>query len=94
MKKFLTWQEYLEEYDSFQEAYENYYELYQEMERLNNIINELEKKINDFDVFKEFTFPLMKKWEEEQVKSSINYEWTKLIKEPFLDKLNELKENK
>ena len=65
-----------------------------EIERLNNIINELEKMVNDFDVFKEFTFPLMKRDEEHQVKSSIDYEWRKSIKEPFLDKLKELKENK
>lgn len=62
-----------------------------EIERLNNIINELEKDIDNFDVFKQFSFPLMKRWEEEQVKSSIDYEWRKAIKEPFLNKIKELK---
>lgn len=58
---------------------------------LDNIIKELEKDFDNFDVFKEFSFPLMKRWEEEQVKSSIDYEWRKAIKEPFLNKIKELK---
>ena len=68
--------------------------LYKELQRKDNIINELEESINNFDVFKEFTFPLMKRDEEQQVISSIDYEWIKSIKEPFLDKLKELKEKK
>ena len=55
-----------------------------EIERLKNITKEVRKKINNFDVFKEFTFPLMKREEENQVKSSIDYEWRKSIKEPLL----------
>ena len=68
--------------------------LYKELQRKDNIINELKESINNFDVFKEFTFPLMKRDEEQQVISSIDYEWIKSIKEPFLDKLKELKEKK
>ena len=64
----------------------------QEIERLNNIIKEVREKVDNFDVFKEFTFPLMKRDEEQQVKSSIDYEWRKSIKEPILEILD--KENK
>lgn len=56
----------------------------------DNIINELKESINNFDVFKEFTFPLMKRDEEQQVISSIDYEWRKSVKEPFLNKIEEL----
>ena len=63
-----------------------------EIERLNNIIKEEREKVDNFDVFKEFTFPLMKRDEEQQVKSSIDYEWRKSIKEPILEILD--KENK
>ena len=59
--------------------------------KYQDIIDELEKMIDNFDVFKEFTFPLMKRDEEQQVKSSIDYEWRKSIKEPFLNKIKELK---
>lgn len=68
-------------------------ELQQELQRKDNIINELKESINNFDVFKEFTFPLMKRDEEQQVISSIDYEWRKSIKEPFLDKIKELEGN-
>lgn len=64
--------------------------LKQELQRKDNIINELKESINNFDVFKEFTFPLMKRDEEQQVISSIDYEWRKSIKESFLDKIKEL----
>ena len=66
--------------------YINYLE--QENERLHNIIKEIRELINNFDVFKEFTFPLMKRDEEQQVKSSIDYEWRKSIKEPILEILD------
>ena len=57
---------------------------------LENIIKEVREKINNFDVFKEFTFPLMKREEENQVKSSIDYEWRKSIKEPLLKILDKV----
>lgn len=60
-----------------------------EIEKLNKIIKEVREKINNFDVFKEFTFPLMKREEEKQVKSSIDYVWTKSIKEPLLKIIEE-----
>ena len=65
--------------------------LQEEIERLHSIIKEVREKINNFDVFKEFTFPLMKRDVENQVKSSIDYEWRKSIKEPILEILD--KEN-
>ena len=65
-------------------------EAQKEIERLNNTIKEVREKINNFDVFKEFTFPLMKREEENQVKSSIDYEWRKSIKEPLLKILDKV----
>lgn len=55
MKKFLTWQEYLEKLDSFQEAYENYYELYDELQRKDNIINKIKKALKDHKEIKNKT---------------------------------------
>ena len=72
---------------SLLESYDN---LQQELQRKDTIINELKESINNFDVFKEFTFPLMKRDEEQQVISSIDYEWRKSIKEPFLNKIKEI----
>lgn len=46
------------------------------------VIDKAIEYINDYDIFKVFSFPLMKRWEEEQVKSSIDYEFkTSLIKD-------------
>lgn len=59
-----------------------------EIERLNNIIKEVREKVDNFDVFKEFTFPLMKRDEEQQVKSSIDYEWKNSLKKPILEILD------
>lgn len=78
-------------YDELERLSFNYEQVLEDLDRKDNIINELEKEIDNFDVFKEFSFPLMKRWEEEQVKSSIDYEWRKAIKEPFLNKIKELK---
>lgn len=48
--------------------------------------------IKDYDVFKEFSFPLMKRDEENQVKSSIEYEFNTSIKKELLDILRANKE--
>ena len=61
-----------------------------ENERLNNIIKEVREKIKNFNVYEEFTFPLMTTEEEFQVKSSIDYEWRKSIKEPILEILDKV----
>lgn len=67
-------------------------QLKSQLQQKENIIKEVREKVDNFDVFKEFTFPLMKRDEEQQVKSSIDYEWRKSIKEPILEILE--KENK
>ena len=57
-------------------------DLLDENKQLKEVIDKLDKYINDYNVFEVFSFPLMKRWEEEQVKSSINYEFkTSLIKD-------------
>lgn len=57
-------------------------ELQQENKQLKEAIDKIDNCINNYDVFKVFSFPLMKRWEEQQVKSSIDYEFkTSLIKD-------------
>ena len=57
-------------------------ELQEENQRQKEVIDKLNNYIDNYDVFKVFSFPLMKRWEEEQVKSSIDYEFkTSLIKD-------------
>lgn len=41
--------------------------------------------IENYNVFKEFTFPLMKKWEENQVKSSIDYQFKNDLKKNLIN---------
>ena len=56
--------------------------LQQKNKQLKEVIDKIDKYINDYNVFEVFSFPLMKRWEEEQVKSSIDYEFkTSLIKD-------------
>lgn len=58
------------------------YELKQENKKLKDVINKINNYINNYDIFKVFSFPLMKRWEEDQVKLSIDYEFkTSLIKD-------------
>ena len=53
-----------------------------ENQKYKEVIEKIDKYINDYNVFEVFSFPLMKRWEEEQVKSSIDYEFkTSLIKD-------------
>ena len=59
-----------------------YVSLQQENHKYKEVIDKIDKYINDYNVFEVFSFPLMKRWEEEQVKSSIDYEFkTSLIKD-------------
>lgn len=59
-----------------------YGELLKENKKQQEIIDKINNYLTNYDVFKVFSFPLMKKWEEEQVKSSIEYEFkTSLIKD-------------
>ena len=64
-------------------------DLYEQVKKQKEIINKKNNYIAKYDIFKVFSFPLMKRWEEEQVKSSIDYEFkTSLIKD-LKDILNE-----
>lgn len=66
--------------------------LEQQVKKQKEVIDKIDKYINNYDVFKVFSFPLMKKWEENQVKSSIDYEFkTSLIKD-LKDILKEVSE--
>ena len=57
-------------------------ELQEENQKLKEVIDKINNYIDNYDIFKVFSFPLMKRWEEEQVKSSIDYEFkTSLIKD-------------
>ena len=53
-----------------------------ENQKYKEVIDKINNYIDNYDIFKVFSFPLMKRWEEEQVKSSIDYEFkTSLIKD-------------
>lgn len=57
-------------------------DLEQQVKNQKDVIDKINNYIDNYDVFKVFSFPLMKKWEENQVKSSIDYEFkTSLIKD-------------
>lgn len=57
-------------------------DLENQLKKQKEAINKIDNYINNYDVFKVFSFPLMKRWEEQQVKSSIDYEFkTSLIKD-------------
>lgn len=60
-------------------------ELREYCKQLKEILNE----IKNIDVFKEFSFPLMKRWEEQQVLSSIDYQF----KNTFIKKIQELEKS-
>lgn len=76
-----------------------------EIEELKNKIEKLEEKledadckikmavecINNFSVDKSFSFPLMKRWEENQVKASIDYEFNDTLKKNLLKILSDQK---
>ena len=66
--------------------------LKQQVKKQKGVIDKIDKYINNYDVFKVFSFPLMKRWEEQQIKSSIDYEFkTSLIKD-LKDILKEVSE--
>lgn len=57
---------------------------------LEEALEEIKRYIDNFDVFKEFSFPLMKRWEEKQVQSSIDYEFKTSIQKDILDIINKV----
>lgn len=68
--------------------------LQQENQQLKSVIKEIREYINSYDVFKEFSFPLMKRDEENQIKSSIKYEFDTSIKKALLQILDKYQEGK
>ena len=66
-------------YDGLKEVVEL---LKKENQKYKEVIDKINNYIDNYDIFKVFSFPLMKRWEEEQVKSSIDYEFkSSLIKD-------------
>lgn len=63
--------------------------LEQENKELQNKIDKAIEYIKNYDVFKEFTFPLMKRDEENQVKSSIDYQFKNDLKKNLLEILGD-----
>ncbi len=70
---------------------------FQDMEQKVNIYKSRCEKANDFidnyDVFKEFSFPLMKRDIENQIKSSIDYEFNSTFRKKLKNILNGSDEN-
>ena len=66
--------------------------LEQQCKKQKEVINKVNKYLNEYDVFKVFSFPLMKRWEEEQVKSSIDYEFKTSLVKDLKDILKEVSE--
>lgn len=64
-------------------------QLEKENQQLKKQKDDVVEYIKNYDVFKEFSFPLMKKWEENQVKSSIDYQFKESIKKDLLRMLGE-----
>ena len=82
---------YLIPKDVFNELFDEMENWKEESQKQKEVIDKINNYIDNYDIFKVFSFPLMKRWEEEQVKSSIDYEFkTSLIK----DLLDILKEGK
>ena len=80
----------MNKYKTFEELKQGIEELQQENQKYKEVIDKINNYIDNYDIFKVFSFPLMKRWEEEQVKSSIDYEFkTSLIKD-----LKEISEDK
>lgn len=72
--------------------YKEAFDIEQERIKYRNVLDEIREYINNYDVFKEFSFPLMKRDEENQVKSSIDYEFQTSIKKSLLQILDKVKE--
>ena len=73
---------YLIPKDIFKELFNEMINWKEENKKQKEIIDKINNYIDNYDIFKVFSFPLMKRWEEEQVKSSIDYEFkTSLIKD-------------
>ena len=83
---------YLIPKDVFIELFNEMINWKEESNKQKEVIYKINNYIDNYDIFKVFSFPLMKRWEEEQVKSSIDYEFkTSLIKD-LKDILKEVSE--
>ncbi len=71
-----------EDLDNLRQSYEK---LYIEKEDYKSRNEKAIEYLEKYDVFKEFTFPLMKRDEENQVKSSIDYQFKKDLKKNLLN---------
>lgn len=72
------------------ELAEEIYNLEQQVKKQQEVIDKVNKYLNEYDVFKVFSFPLMKRWEEEQIKSSIDYEFKESLIKNMKDILKEV----
>lgn len=63
-------------------AFNEIVRIYDDMEQR---IDKAVEYINNFSVDKNFSFPLMKRWEENQVKSCIDYEFNDTLKRNLLN---------
>ncbi len=73
---------YLIPKDIFEELFDEMNNWKEDAQKYKEVIDKIDKYINNYNVFEVFIFPLMKRWEEEQVKSCIDYEFkTSLIKD-------------
>ena len=64
--------------------------LQNQLEAYENMRKEAIEYLNNFSVDKSFSFPLMKRWEENQVKSSIDYEFNDTLKKDLLNIINKV----
>ena len=83
---------YLIPKDIFDELFNEMINWKEESNKKKEVIDKIDKYINDYNVFEVFSFPLMKRWEEEQVKSSIDYEFKSSLIKDLKDILKEMSE--
>ena len=69
---------------------EKYYQIKKERDKQKEVLDKIKEYIDNYDVFKEFTFPLMKRDEEQQVLTSIKYEFDTSIKKNLYKILEEI----
>lgn len=84
---------YLIPKDIFEELFDEMSNWRGESKQLKEVIEEVREYITSYDVFKEFSFPLMKREEENQTKSSIKYEFDTSIKKELLQILDKAKDS-
>ena len=82
--------EYLDlvEYKDYEKLEEENKSLQSQLKVKEKVIKEAMEYVEKYDVFKEFYFPLMKRDVENQIKSSIKYEFDTSIKKNLLEILS------